>query len=89
MKKAVARASAWAAVGASTEALAKPKRQLICEVGVELVLEVEGRWSLGEFHIKRIQDARRLINGGGGEKGRIDIQNFRKRVIGFQSQSVA
>jgi len=73
--------------GPTTESFSGPKRQLIEEVGVELVVDTVGRNSLVELQIVPIQDNRRLILMLPGEQAGIHIQNFRKRVTGSKRQS--
>ena len=74
---------------ASAESPAPPERQLVAEVGVELVLQTVGCDSAVQLWVKPVQERRRLIIGGRGEEGGIDIHYFPPRVIGFEIQSAS
>src|SRR5262249_52678901 len=57
------------------------------EVCVELMLEIEGCHSFCRLQIVRIRDRCRLIRGGSDERSGIEVEDFRKTVIGFERQS--
>ena len=73
--------------GSPPENLAAAERQSIAEAAAELVQGGVRRPSPVQLQIIRIQDRRRIIRGGGGEDGGIDINHFRERVIGPERQS--
>src|ERR1019366_24163 len=75
--------------GSADPSLAAPKRQLIAEVGVELLLHAEGCQPLVELNIIRIQNRIRLIRTLHVTVGGTHIHSLRKGVIDFEDEPVA
>src|SRR2546428_7041329 len=71
----------------TAERLAVPDRQLIAEVGAELVQEAEGGGSLVEPPVKAIQDRRSFIIGAIDEVSGIEVQHLSPGVAGLERQS--
>src|SRR5262249_57295472 len=73
----------------ATKAVPAANRERVEEVCVELMLEIEGCHSFCRLQIVRIRDRCRLIRGGSDERSGIEVEDFRKTVIGFERHSAA
>src|SRR5437867_8117767 len=73
----------------AAERLAVSERQLIAEVGAELVQEAEGGGSLVEPPVKAIQRCGSLIIGAVDEVSGIDVQHLSPGVAGLERQPAA
>src|SRR5207247_5867089 len=73
----------------TAERLAVPDRQLIAEVGAELVQEAEGGGCLVEPPVKAVQDRGSLIIGAIDEVRGIEVQHVSTGDAGLERQSAA
>jgi len=75
--------------GAACEALPAPKRQLIAEVAIELVVEAVGGGPSVQREIIGAEDVRGFVFAARSEDGRIQIQNLGISVIRFKAKSAS